>query len=573
MSGLILTDIEFRRVMLHLRGRFSDEMSGGLRETGTIRFYFESPYLDRYEPQQTLVDLPSGSFELIFHIMGMDHRYPLRTGEYRLKAETPDGKVWQTYLSEDLHHANEFGRIVLPEQEQASFRRLRDSEQDNPYSFWYRNTSLRHGDESYQILSMIDPDRDTYYIQVLTEYVREDLGIRRTFRNWASETAIRLRDLFKPFKESLTVRYFNRCQEKRKRSGTKTILFASGSRMELGGNLGFVHDRMEERGLLSQYRVLYNFKASAKKRRGIRGTLSFTRKLAESDIILIDDFLPFMYKFDFPEDVKIVQLWHACGAFKAVGFERIGKSGVPALNSRAHKCYTHMPVSSELVAHHYAEAFVLPEEILMPIGVPRTDIFFDEDYRKKITASLHEQYPILNERNKVILYAPTFRGDGALSAYFPYEVFDLERLGAWCREHNDLLILKMHPFVKQRFSIPEEYSGYFIDLSSHREINDLLFVTDVLITDYSSVMYEFSLLRRPIYFYAFDQKLYERTRDFYEPFEQTVPGGIVKTMDELIAALENDTFDYSGLDAFIARNFKYTDGRSTDRVIDQIILE
>ena len=73
-------------------------------------------------------------------------------------------------------------------------------------------------------------------------------------------------------------------------------------------------------------------------------------------------------------------------------------------------------------------------------------------------------------------------------------------------------------------------------------------------------------------FYAFDQKYYEATRDFYEPYEDLVPGKIVHDFDELMDSLENKDFQFEKMNGFIEKNFTYTDGKSTDRVIDQLIL-
>jgi len=158
------------------------------------------------------------------------------------------------------------------------------------------------------------------------------------------------------------------------------------------------------------------------------------------------------------------------------------------------------------------------------------------------------------------------------SAYFPYERVDLEKWGAFCQERNALLILKMHPFVQETFQIPEQYRDYIIDLSSYREVNDILIIADVMITDYSSIIYEYSLLRRPMYFYAFDQRRYESKRDFYEPYADIVPGKIIKEFDRLLDEIGKDDYDYAVLDQFIEKNFTYRDGKSTDRFIDQIIL-
>lgn len=94
----------------------------------------------------------------------------------------------------------------------------------------------------------------------------------------------------------------------------------------------------------------------------------------------------------------------------------------------------------------------------------------------------------------------------------------------------------------------------------------------MLITDYSSIIYEMSLLRKPMLFFAFDQKYYEATRDFYEPYEELVPGKIVHSFEELMEAMKNGDYQFHKMDSFIKKNFTYTDGKATDRVIDRLII-
>ena len=79
------------------------------------------------------------------------------------------------------------------------------------------------------------------------------------------------------------------------------------------------------------------------------------------------------------------------------------------------------------------------------------------------------------------------------------------------------------------------------------------------------------MLRRPMLFYAFDQIMYVSTRDFYEPYEDIVPGRIIKRFDQLMEALEKEDYNTDKIDWFIKKNFAYTDGKATDRVIDLII--
>jgi CDP-glycerol glycerophosphotransferase (TagB/SpsB family) len=295
--------------------------------------------------------------------------------------------------------------------------------------------------------------------------------------------------------------------------------------------------------------------------------------LMTSKVIVTDDYVRYMRVIKLRKEQKLIQIWHACGAFKTVGLERMGKPGAPAFDTNVHKCYTAMTVSSPLAAAHYAEAFGIDESKIVSLGVPRTDIFFDEEYKKEIIPKVKAAFPQIENADEVIMYAPTFRGINARYAYFPMDMIDFDGFGEYLEKHNSVMLIKMHPFVREPLPIPEKYKDRIIDASSYREINNMLFVTDLLITDYSSVIYEFSLFNKPMLFYAFDRMKYEADRGFYEPYAKMVPGKIVRTSEDLIASLEARDFEYEKVAPFVKKNFSYTDGKSTDRIIDQLILK
>ena len=571
-SGIIVDDLHFARVLLHVSGHITEDVG----ELSKASIYIRDSYHGKLKPSHLDFDRKNRKFHIVYHILGANNSYPIETGDYYLRLKNK-GEKYYSYLDVHLRNCEKDGRLMyIPTEEEKESGDF----DAKPYRFTFSRNTAKHGKEIFNMFAMMDLDEDTLYFRVFYQPQLEDMGIiynaKQRFKTWKENT----RKAFNPFKENLLIKKFNKYEEKRKAkraAGAKpTILFASGSRASLSGNEEFIYNRMKERGLLDNYNIEFNFKENINDRYGARGSVKFTKQLAMSDIIMIDDFLPFVYKFDYPEDVKFVQVWHACGAFKSLGFEREGKPGAPKTNTRVHKCYTHMPVSSEHSGKHHAEAFGLPEKVFLPIGIPRTDIFFDEEYKKNMTEKLKNEFPIIKQRNKVYLYAPTFRGNNAVDATFPMERVDWKKWGAFLKERNEILLVKMHPFVKKHITIPEEYKDYILDMSEYREVNDILFITDVMITDYSSVMYEFSLLRRPMYFYAFDQRMYENSRDFYEPYEDTVPSTsvIVKTFPALLHALEDtDDYDYDALDRFVKKNFKYTDGKSTDRFIDEIILK
>ncbi len=349
------------------------------------------------------------------------------------------------------------------------------------------------------------------------------------------------------------------------------LVFCSDSRADLSGNMQNVYDRMVERGLDKQFKISFVLKASVKTRRNLLDKFRAPFLLAKADIIVIDDFNPTIKQLKFKPCVKVIQLWHACGAFKTVGFSRTGKPGGPFITNDNHRAYTHAIASSSHVARFYCEAFGMRPESVLPTGVPRTDIFFDEDYKRATIESLHSSIPQITGK-RVILFAPTFRGKGAKTGHYPLHTLDMHSLAELCRRTNSVFIFKMHPFVRDEVCIPDELSDVLINESNEREINNLLFVTDLLITDYSSVIYEASILNIPMLFFAYDLQEYISSRDFYEPFEGFVPGKIVGTFDQLIAAIDNNDFEQEKVKPFCEKNFEFRDGGSTDRVIDWLIL-
>jgi len=94
----------------------------------------------------------------------------------------------------------------------------------------------------------------------------------------------------------------------------------------------------------------------------------------------------------------------------------------------------------------------------------------------------------------------------------------------------------------------------------------------VLVTDYSSIMFEYAALGRPMVFYAFDLEEYVAARDFYVPFEHFVPGPIVRTFADLLDAIRHAETPSPATTEFAKRHFAHLDDGSTDRVIDELVL-
>lgn len=425
-----------------------------------------------------------------------------------------------------------------------------------------------------------DLERALYHVAVAVDAATGRLDLRITLESVAADGAgdtlaagLRARGLriVRGLRSQLFRAAFRLTKLLARRNGRR-ILFTSDSSAELAGNLRLVHDRMVERGLDREYEILTLFKPSIAVARSLRDRLRLPWVLARADTIVIDDYQPIIYRVDFDPDVRVIQLWHASGPFKTVGYSRIGKVGGPGPWSRIHKDYACAIVSSEVSVPYYAEAFGIPESRVVPTGIPRMDRFFDpvlaEAGRRAADAAFPQQVG-----KSTILFAPTFRGLGPRDAYYERAWIDFDALHALALERDAVVILKMHPFVREPIEIPLDYRDRLIDATRDPlDVNDLLFAVDLLVTDYSSIVFEFSTFGRPMIFYAPDLEDYIASRDFYIPIETFVPGPIVRTFADLLDAIRADAFDLAPVTAFAERHFDHRDSGSTDRVIDQVIL-
>ena len=343
------------------------------------------------------------------------------------------------------------------------------------------------------------------------------------------------------------------------------IVFISNRRNDMSGNFEYVYNILKKDKSLDMRFILDD--------RNIKD-MSFINAYrygfycGTSKVILVDDYAGLLYKIPRRPGTTMMQLWHACGAFKTFGYSRLGKPGGQTQTSPAHRNYDYCIVSSKEISKFYAEGFGISLNKAIATGIPRTDIFFDAEYKRKVQEAFYMEYPKLKDK-KIMLFAPTFRGNGKISGYYPVEKFDVakmyEELGG-----EYAILIKHHPFVEDRNEIPEKYKDYIIDMSSNSELNDLLFVTDLLISDYSSVIFEAALLDVPMLFYAFDLQRYIATRGFYYEYEDFVPGKIVSSFAQAVTAIQSKDFEEEKIKNFKTRFFDDLDGKSSQRTADLI---
>jgi CDP-ribitol ribitolphosphotransferase len=353
----------------------------------------------------------------------------------------------------------------------------------------------------------------------------------------------------------------------------RRVLLATSHDQELRGNLAWIRRDLRTRHPDVDVRVI-----TAPARRGRRARLihelAAGYALARARVVVVDDYFFPLYVVRLRPGTSVIQVWHAAGAFKKFGYSVLDKafgadeSLVAAVN--IHSNYTLGLVSAQAIARHYAEAFGQPETLFTGrIGLPRTDLFGDPAQRAAAEARVRAAIP-LPEGRKVLLYAPTFRGSSIGKAKDP-GLLDVEvlreRLGdSW------VVLIKAHPFVRNALEVPAGLEGFAMLAPQDADLNELMLVGDVLVSDYSSAIYEFSLLGRPIVFLAPDEGEYEDERGFYWDFRRHAPGPICQTSAEVADHLASGELDLQRVRRFAAASFDVVDGRATQRLVDRVLL-
>ena len=294
------------------------------------------------------------------------------------------------------------------------------------------------------------------------------------------------------------------------------------------------------------------------------------RLMAGCRFTVVDDYCKMLYPLRFIGGRRLMQVWHSTGAFKRMGFARMGRPGSTVATSLTHRNYTDVIVSAPGVVENFCEAFGLPADRIRPIGVPRTDLFFDAGAKAVLTAEFYRRHPELKGK-KLVLFAPTFRGETRADAYYPDAFFDPAAFVDALPE-DYVLGLKLHPFIRRPMPVPDRVAHRVIDLSAEREINPLLLVAHTLITDYSSVIFEYALLQKPIVFYVPDLATYDRDRSFFYPFETYLYGPAVQQAADLPAAVA-DARVTPAHQAFFNKFLSACDGQSTARFVELLRKE
>ena len=328
------------------------------------------------------------------------------------------------------------------------------------------------------------------------------------------------------------------------------------------GNVGVIEQYLKKSRKSYDFRHLVRSDTRSSKLLSLIFKKSY--ELATSNYIFMDNtFLPLAF-IKVPKSVSVVQLWHGTGTIKKFG-QDVNTGKLKVLEGKANENITHLIVNSPETRALYSKTFQVPEEKVYVLGLPRTDILFSKEQQTEKRKEFYQEFPELKEK-KLILYAPTFRDDQTEN---PKLSIDLDRFVKELPKDH-VLALRLHPHVARYLSL--NYESRIIDFSLYENLNTLLFASDILITDYSSIVFEYSILQKPMIFYTYDLEVFSKEgRGFYEPYESYVPGNIAKTTEELITIIKEEDFQTEKIEPFCKQSYSFFDGKSTYRVIKEVM--
>ncbi|WP_296869714.1 CDP-glycerol glycerophosphotransferase family protein [uncultured Methanobrevibacter sp.] len=364
----------------------------------------------------------------------------------------------------------------------------------------------------------------------------------------------------------------------------KIILFESSNGRNYTGSPKYIYEEIVNQGLDEEYKCVWSFTDTETEIPGnaIKVKRSFPKFLyytLRSGTWIMDT--RHLYYLKKNKNTKYIQTWHGTPLKKlALDMDYLNTDGNDDINKYHEEFRKNSALWDYLISQNkfsseiFRRAFDFKGQML-EIGYPRCDILFNKNNEEAID-DIKSRLNIPKDK-KIILYAPTWREN----QFYNKNAFKFTTEMDFDEMYNQLsddyiLIVKFHYLVKENIDW-SKYNDFIIECDADWDIQELYLISDIMITDYSSVMFDYAILKRPIIFFTFDLDDYKNNlRDFYFDMVEEVPGPICKTNEEMIDYIKNfnrEDYDNDYGEKYKLFNEKFNqfdDGNASKKVIELI---
>lgn len=277
--------------------------------------------------------------------------------------------------------------------------------------------------------------------------------------------------------------------------------------------------------------------------------------LFKSKVVITDNYFLMTSVLNRRPQTTCIQVWHANGSLKKFGLEDVTNQNRPASDisrfKKVYRSFDFVTVGSDAMADVFKKSFGIRDGQLLKTGVPLTDVYYEEH-----KPGLKHKWP-----KKIILYAPTFRDYDMQSFRLPFTEEQLTN----ALNGEYMLLVKLHPAVLHQISA--SFESELIKNVSDMRLHDLLKAADILITDYSSVPFEFALLNKPIFFFTYDLEEYDQKRGLIDNYTSVIPGKACHDSEALLEEMTKKPFRAEEMKKFSDKWNMYSDGNSSEALL------
>jgi CDP-glycerol glycerophosphotransferase len=353
------------------------------------------------------------------------------------------------------------------------------------------------------------------------------------------------------------------------------IVFEAGLGRQMNDSPKAIYDELRRRGDTRTKVWVYNRKphvADSRTRVVKKNSPEYFWYLARAKYWVSNQNLP--HYITRRSDGVYLQTWHGTPLkrmFHDLETVHGRDEGYKARVTKAIAQWSHLLSPSPFATEAFASAFRHDAEVL-EVGYPRNDSLHSDD-AGAVSERVRDALGI-PEGRRAVLYAPTFRDNlpAGRGRFWFQPPFRIEEMAAALGE-DVVLLVRLHVVIRNRLSVPEGFENRIIDVTDHPDLNELFLASDALITDYSSLFFDYAPLGRPIVFFPYDLEEYEeQLRGFYLDYASDLPGPVVTDLDDLAAAVRlEEAAGHAERTGFLARFAPHEDGRAASRVVDALL--